>query len=135
MPQREVLEKDRRRAIQQWTSQPLATSDDVDQAALVQRFQHAANGDAANLFDVGTPDRLAIGNDGQRLQGGGGETLWPRRQLGALDGLGVLGARKELPATGNLLKLHAVPIDVVMLAKLVDRRVQRGRRGLGIERG
>src|SRR3954466_8630675 len=37
--QREVLQEERRRSVEQWTSQPLGAADDVNEPTLVQRFQ------------------------------------------------------------------------------------------------
>ena len=52
---------------------PLAAADDVDQAALVQRLEHAAHRDAADLLDLGAADRLPIGDDRERLERRGAE--------------------------------------------------------------
>ena len=68
MPQRKMLEEDRRRSVQQRTAEPFGATDDVDEAALVQRLEHAADGHAADLFDFGAADRLAIRDDRQRLE-------------------------------------------------------------------
>ena len=62
--------------------------------------------------------------------------LRPRRELRALDGFGVLGARQDLPAAADLHELDAVAVDVVVLAELVERAIAARRRDAsGIERG
>src|SRR5690349_14811579 len=101
MSQCEVLEKDRSRAVEQRTTKAFGTTDDVDQPSLVERLQHAAHGDATNLFDLGAADRLAIGNDGERLQRGAGQSRRSRRELCALDSLRVFRARENLPTSAD----------------------------------
>ena len=59
----------------------------------------------------------------------------PRRELRALDRLGVLGAREDLPSAADLHELDAVAVHVVVLAQLVERGGERRLRRLGIERG
>src|SRR5438046_776134 len=60
VPESELLEKGRRRPVHQRTSHSFTASDDVDQSALVQRFQNRAGVDAADLFDFRAPDRLPV---------------------------------------------------------------------------
>src|SRR6185437_11191092 len=88
----------------------------------------------SNLFDLRAADRLPVRNDRQRLERGRRQSLGTGGKLCTLDGLGVFGACKDLPAAGNFLKLDTVPLDVVMLANLLQRRGERGGRRLGIER-
>src|SRR5688500_1232392 len=126
--QRELLEEDRGRAVEQRPADSLAAPDDVDEPALVDRLENAADGDAADLLDLGAADRLPVGDDRQRLERGRRETLRARRELGALDRLGVLRARQDLPALADLHELDAVTIDLVVLADLVDRGLHAGRR-------
>ena len=82
--------------------------------------------DAADLLDLGAADRLTVGDDRERLERRGGEPRRPRRELRALDRLGVLGAREDLPAAADLDELDAVAVDVVVLAQLVERGCERG---------
>ena len=124
MTQREVLEEYRRRAVQQRTTEPFGATDDVDQAALVQRLEHAADRDAANLLDLGAADRLTIRDDRERLERGAGQSRRTRRELRALDRFGVFGARQDLPAAADLDELDAVSVDVVVLAQFVERGLQ-----------
>src|SRR5664279_4728217 len=121
MAERELLEKYWRRAVEQRTSKPLGAADDSDQSALEQRAQHPAHGDAANLLDLGSSNRLAIGDDRERLERGRGEARGTRCELRALDRLGVLGARQNLPAAAELDELDAVALGVVSLTHLVER--------------
>src|SRR5262245_59912740 len=111
-----MLEEDRRRAIQQWPAQSLRPADDVDESTLVQRLQYTADRDATNLFDLGATDRLSIRHDRQCLQRRSRKPVWARRQLSALDRLGVFGTSEDLPPSSNLLQLYAVTVDVVVLA-------------------
>src|SRR5205809_110533 len=53
-------------------AESFAAPNDVDQSALVQSLEDAANVDTANLLDLGSADRLTIGNDGERLERGRG---------------------------------------------------------------
>src|SRR4051794_26083514 len=103
MTKREMLEEYRCRAVHQRPAESLAAPDDVDEPALMQRFEHTANSDAANLLDLSTTDRLTIGDDGKRLECRRRESLRTRRELCALDCLGVFGARENLPSAGDLL--------------------------------
>ena len=107
---------------------PSPRADDVDQSALEQRLEHTAHGDAADLLDLGAADRLAIRDDGERLERRAGEPRRAHRELRALDRLGVLGAREDLPAAADLDEFDAVPVVVVVLAQFVERR-SRSRRG------
>src|SRR5689334_6826079 len=61
MPERELLEERRRRPIEERAAQPFGSPNDVDQAALEQRLEHAAHRHAANLLDVGAANGLAVG--------------------------------------------------------------------------
>src|SRR5579862_3617376 len=98
MPQRELLEERRRRSIEERAAEPFGSPNDVDQAALEQRLEHAAHRHTANFLDVGARDGLAVRDDRQRLERRRGEALRPGRQLGTLDGLRELRAREYLPA-------------------------------------
>ena len=71
VPQPEQLEKERRGAVQQWAAQRVAPSHHLDQSSLLQRAQHSAGRDAADLFDLDPSYRLAVRDDGERLQRGG----------------------------------------------------------------
>src|SRR6185369_9814267 len=91
MSKREMLEEHRCRAVQQGTPESLTAANDVDEPTLVQRLEHATHGDAANLFDLRAADRLAIRDDGERLERRGRQPLRAGSQLRALDRLRVLG--------------------------------------------
>src|SRR3982750_4859580 len=133
MAQREVLEEDRRGPVEQWAAHPFAPAHDIDEAALVQRLEDAADRDPANLLDLGAPDRLTVGDEPKRLQRGGAQPCWPRRELCALDRLGVLRAREDLPPAADLDQLDSVAVDVVVLTQLVERGRERGLRRVRIE--
>src|SRR5438067_3161561 len=133
MSQSEMLQEHWRRAVHERTAEPFATTNYVDQTALVERLEHATDRHATNLLDLGATDRLTVCNNGECLERGRGETLRARRELRPLDCFGVFGARENLPTTGDLLQLDAVTVDVVMLAQLIDRRGDRRGRGFGRE--
>src|SRR6185503_6608289 len=121
MTESELLEKRGSGPIHQRSPQAFASSNDIDQPALVQGFQDRSGADAANFLDLRSADRLTIGDDGEGFQRRGGETLRARGELSPLDRLGVLGPRQDLPATGYLDQLHAVTVVVVMEAQLLER--------------
>src|SRR4051812_35087313 len=102
MPQREMFEENGRRPIHERPAQSFTAADDVDEATFVQRLQHTPDRHAADLLDIRATDGLAVRDDGERLQCGGGESLWPRCELCALDRFGVLSARENLPAPRDL---------------------------------
>src|SRR5262245_26851313 len=110
MPERKLLEKDRRRAVQERAAQTLRASNDIDESALVQRLEHAPHAHAANLLDLRAADRLAIRDDRERLERCGRQALRARRQLRALDRLRVFGAREDLPSPAHFHELDAVAL-------------------------
>ena len=58
-----------RRCEQRRTSRRLAMADHFDPSAILERLDHVGRDrDATNLLDVAASDRLAIGDDGQRLE-------------------------------------------------------------------
>src|SRR6185503_12144305 len=134
MSQREVLEEKRGGAVQQRPPQAFRPTNDVDETALVQGLEHAADVHAADFLDLRPPDGLTVGDDGERLQRGRGEPLGTRRELRAFDCFGVLGAREDLPAATDLGELDTMALRVIVQPELVERRRNGGRRGLRIER-
>ena len=121
MAQREVLEKDGRGAVEQWATHALSTPDHVDEAALMQRLQHASHRHAAYLLDLGAAEGLPVRDERQRLERSGAEARRTGCELGALDGFRVLGAREDLPASPDLDELHAMSIDVIVFPQLIER--------------
>src|SRR2546423_698661 len=115
-------------------AESLSAPDHIDQATFMERLQHSADSDTTNLLDLGATDRLAIGNDRERLERGGGEPLRARRELRALDCFGVLGARENLPAASDFLQLDTVAVDVIVLTQLVDGRGEGSGRVVGRQR-
>src|SRR5256885_16477584 len=114
MPQRELLQERRRRTIEKRPSETFSPTDNVDESALVQRFEDRTGADTANLFDLSASDGLAVGDDRQRLERCGRQPLWARGELNALDRFRVFWPRQNLPATGDFNELHTVPVAVVM---------------------
>src|SRR5687768_11169472 len=121
MPEREMLEEQRGRPVQQRAAQAFRAPNHVDESALVQRLEHTAYVYSADLLHLRAADRLAIGDDRERLERGGRQALRTGRQLRALDRFGVLRASEDLPAAADLGELHAMSLDVVVLADLVER--------------
>ena len=78
----------------------------LHQPAFEQGLEHAARIDAAQLLDFGTRDRLAVGDDRERLQQ---RTAEPRRlggeQLAHVER--VLLGRAQLVAARDLFEHHA----------------------------
>jgi segregation and condensation protein A len=68
MAQRELLQELRGGAIEQWPADALGAPHHLHEAALQQRAKQAPRGDAADVLDLGTPDRLSVGDDGERLE-------------------------------------------------------------------
>src|SRR5688572_1853315 len=118
MPQRELLEEQGRRSVHQWTAHPLPTSGDVDQRPLLQRLEDRAAVHAADFLDLGAPDRLPVGDDGQRLERGPREAMWPGGQLRPLDGVRVFRARQDLPPFAQFHELDPVAIGLVRVPDL-----------------
>src|SRR3954463_2189684 len=67
MPESEMFEEHWRRSVQQRSAKTFPATRDVDQSALVQRLEHAADGHSPYFFDLDSADRLSIGNDRQRF--------------------------------------------------------------------
>src|SRR5689334_2735958 len=131
MAESKVLEEYGRRAIHERSAEAFSTTHHVDETTLMQRLQHAADCDAANLFDFRSTDRLAIRDDRQRLEGGSRETLRTRGELRTLDRFGVLRSRENLPTAGDLLQLDPMTVDVIVFAQFVDGGGECRRRFIG----
>src|SRR6185312_7603685 len=133
MPQREMLEKQWSRAIQQRTAHPLAAAHHVDETSLLQRLENRTGANTANVLDLHSADRLTVRDYRERLQRSAGQPLRTRGQLRPLDCLGVFRTREYLPAIAHRDELHAVTLVVVALANFIQRRGDRGRRGFRIQ--
>ena len=93
----------------------------LDQAALQQRAGGRFGADAADPRDLGTRDRLQIGDDRQRLGLGGGQRR--RARLGQQSpggdlGVGMAGQRE---AAGQLAQHEAAALRRVALAQPLQR--------------
>ena len=66
--QAEIFKEQRRGAVRRRAAHHLGATGSLDQSALHQSLHDTVHVHAANLFDLGTGDRLAIGDDGERLQ-------------------------------------------------------------------
>src|SRR5690242_3716859 len=105
MPQRELLQKRRRRTIEKRPAESLPAADDVDKCALVERFENRARTHTTDLLYLGASDRLSVGDDRERLERGGRQPLRASGELGALDRFGVFRPRQNLPAAGDFDEL------------------------------
>ena len=70
----EVLEEQRRRTIEERMPRQFAAADQAHQLKIHQRLHDRVHGHAADLFDLGLRDRLAVGDNGERLQRGPGKS-------------------------------------------------------------
>ena len=80
-----VLEEKLRRFVEQRPSRHLRAPGDFHQAALHQALQNTIHRHSANRFDVGARDRLAVGDDCQRLRAraASGAPALPRETIAA----------------------------------------------------
>src|SRR5262245_22225846 len=117
----EQLDKQRGSPVEEWSPESFAPADDFEQSPLLKRTQYAAGRHASDLFDLGSADRLTVGDDGQRFEGCSGETGSTGRELGPLDRRGMYRPGQDLIAPGQLYQLHTVLVEVEVLAQLVKR--------------
>jgi hypothetical protein len=73
-----VIEKKLRRFVQKRTSGNFRATGDFHETAFHQGLQHSIDADTADGFDISTCNRLAVGNDRERLERGRGQA----RRLG-----------------------------------------------------
>ena len=92
----------------------------------MKRFEDGPCTDASDLLNLCATNRLPISDDGERLERRSRKSLRPCGQLGALDCLGVLRPRKDLPPAANLYQLDAMTVDFIVVAQLFQRRFERG---------
>src|SRR4051812_46003734 len=88
----EVLQEKGRRSVQQRPAQPLAAAHHLHQAALLERLEHRAGAHAADVLQLGAAHRLAVGDDGQRLERGAREAVRGGHAVEALQHGRELGA-------------------------------------------
>ena len=120
--QAEVVEELARRGVQRRTARRFAVADGLDPAAVLELLDdRAADGDAADVFDVAARHRLAVGDDRQRLHHGA-RVL--RRLLGvqAVEVVAHLGPALEAPAGGQRHQLDAAAFPVAH--QLVEQRAR-----------
>ncbi len=104
--EREEREERGRRSVEQRPPGLVLLAEDAHQVALEQELQRGAAVDAANVVDFRARDRLAVGDDGERLQ------LRARQPHGTLarelaDERRVLDARAVEPAAGDFVEHDA----------------------------
>ena len=74
---------DGRRAVEHRRAEPVAAAGLLDQPALEQAGDDGVGGDAADAGDLGPPDRLQVGDHGERLERRGAEPALGRARLQA----------------------------------------------------
>src|SRR5215213_1476162 len=121
MAKSELLEEEGRSSIQQRPAHPLAPSNNFDQLALMQRFEHLTGADSANLLNFGSSDWLSVCDYREGLECRSREPLWASRKLSALDDFSELGTREDLPSAGDFHQLHTMPVFVVVQADFLER--------------
>jgi hypothetical protein len=105
----------------------LAVADGLDPAAVFQRLEHLrGHGDAADLLDVAARHRLAVRNDGQRLEH---RARVPGRlfRVQAIQVGPHGGGALEPPAAGQRNQFDAAPRPLA--AQLVEQRAH----GVGVQ--
>src|SRR5262245_149125 len=98
----EALQELLRRAVQERLARELRPPRDPDEPAIDQAPQHGAGLDAADRLDLGLRDRLAVGDDRQRLERRRADALRPGLGLQARDDAGEVGIRQDAPGSGDL---------------------------------
>jgi len=77
----------------------------ADEASLEQLLHGAVDRDAADRFDVGLGDGLAVGDEGEGLEGGGTELFGSHLGQERPDPVGEVDAGHESPAARAFLQL------------------------------
>ncbi len=105
--QAEIVEKLPRGGVERRPAHGFAVADHLDPAAVLELLQdEGVDGDAANVFHVAARDRLAVGNDGQRFEGGARvarRLLWVQ----AIEVVAHLRPALKAPAAGDVHQLQA----------------------------
>lgn len=101
----EVLEEGGGGAVEEGAPGEFAAPDGAHQGEFQEGSQGMVGGDAADRFDFGAADGLAVGDDGQRLQCGAGEAL---RRFGLQQGSDPRGGGRNGPQ-GEASVLFAEP--------------------------
>ena len=111
-----MFEEERRRAVEERASGEVAASDNAHKVHLHEGTQNVVDGHAANALDLRLGNRLSIGDDGERLQGGAGKKcglvlLEEGAHPASASGLGL-----EAVAAGDLLQgdAEAKPVEVLL---------------------
>ena len=96
-------------------------------------FEHPVGRHTTNFLYLRTPDRLSIGDDGQRLQG-------RRRKLAGTvsdtcfrERFGMLAARQQLVSLRQLHEFKRVFVGLVVLSQRLECLADIGRRYVGLE--
>ena len=121
----EVHEKFARGAIQKRTADDVLASGDADHAPLQQRANGLIRIHAADLRNLRRRNRLAIRDDGQRLQRGDGEAVLAFFRKVLLQNRIVLGARGQAPAARGLFEHESAEVIVERALDLFELRDDR----------
>ena len=101
----QVVEELARRGEQRRTAWRLAVADHLDPAAILQLLEdQRVDGDAADVFHVAARDRLAVGNDRQRLEHGA------RVLAAASRDAGDRGTRASRAGSGSASRWPRAPV-------------------------
>jgi hypothetical protein len=102
----EVLEEVFGALVEEGAAGDIGASGDADEAAFEEHIDHAIDGDAADGFDIGACDGLAVGDDGQCFEGGAAEADGFALGEKLADPGGAVGGCDEMPAVDLLDELE-----------------------------
>jgi len=106
--QTNLLEEQPSGAVEKRPAEPISLSDNIDQATFVKGFENAAHRNTANIFYFGAPDRLAICDNRERLEGSVAEPLRTSGYLRAFDGFAELRACEDLPTIADFHEFNTM---------------------------
>ena len=128
-----MLQEERRRAVEERMARKLRLADETDQLEVHQRLDVRRNVHAADLLDLALGDRLAVGDDGERLEGRAAEAartveLEHRTHVAS-------AARDRLQAVraARADELEAAARDVKRLLKALQRLVDLAVRARAVD--
>ena len=116
-----MVEKELGCFVQKWTAGNFGTTGNFDEAAFHQRLQHAVDIDTAYSLDIGTGDRLTVGDDGERFQRGWSQPCRFRSGKELAHPLRISRITRQLPALGFFDQLKRVLLPDVFRFQLFER--------------
>lgn len=111
------------------------TPDDLDEAFLHEMRQHFATTNPTNRFDVRPHDRLTIGDDRERLQGGSRQANLVADPLRSHQPRPIDRAGVQLKAPGYLFDLERRTVGVVQCRQTLQLLTSLGSIGQSCGRG